>query len=50
MSNGSYVLTLRAAGDEAFCSGYDLAFLPVGHPGADSNESLRAVRSSRGNR
>ncbi len=39
------VLILRGAGDEAFCSGYDLAFLPVGRSGADSDESLHAVET-----
>jgi enoyl-CoA hydratase/carnithine racemase len=39
------VLILRGAGDEAFCSGYDLAFLPAGRSGADSDERLNAVET-----
>jgi enoyl-CoA hydratase/carnithine racemase len=39
------VLILRGAGEEAFCSGYDLALLPVGRSGTDSDPILDAVET-----
>ncbi len=39
------VLVLRGAGDEAFCSGYDLAFLPAGDAGPEGAARLDAVEA-----